>query len=247
MTTSQMSSLKLIPIDEIDAQSWLNQSRKEYLLNTVVPVFNHLVESNLIDSFLEYWVDQELFNDTPDQKISTNNESNSTDRDTTKQDRINLSVLEWSYSHWGNKLESLYLQNKSMLDVVTFRLLRVENKNLSYELYMRLKENECSFAEISHQYGRVPEKNRGGLVSDQSLRIFPLEMQQLIGKMKRGEILKPFKYGNYYAIIQLEYLATACFDDEIKSKLIKYQYYSWRSYIVNQIILFLQSSPASTI
>ena len=140
MTTSQMSSLKLIPIDEIDAQSWLNQFRKEYLLDTVAPVFNHLVESKLIDSFLEYWVDQELFNDTPDQKKSINNESNSTDSDTTKQDRINLSVLEWSYSHWGNKLESLYLQNKSMLDVVTFRLLRVENKNLSYELYLRLKE-----------------------------------------------------------------------------------------------------------
>ena len=36
--------------------------------------------------------------------------------------------------------------------------LRVENKNLSYELYLRLKENESSFAELSHQYGRVPEK-----------------------------------------------------------------------------------------
>ena len=192
MTISQNSSFKLIPIDQVDAHFWLNQSRKKYLFDVVSPVFNHLVESKSIISFLEYWVDLELYNDILKEKnsisdIATDDEVNSTNTVTTQLDRINQCVLEWAYSHWANKLESLYLQNKSILDVISFRLLRVKNKNLSYELYLRLKEKECSFVDLSNQYGRVPEKNKGGLVSEQSLNAFPFEMQQLIGQI----ILKP--------------------------------------------------------
>ena len=226
------------------------KSISKNLFDVVSPVFNHLVESSQLFLFLEYWVDLELYNDILKEKnsisdIAIDDEVNSTNTVTTQLDRINQCVLEWAYSHWANKLESLYLQNKSILDVISFRLLRVKNKNLSYELYLRLKEKECSFVDLSNQYGRVPEKNRGGLVSEQSLNAFPLEMQQLIGQMKRGEILKPFKFGNYYAIIQLETLVTACFDDETKSRLIKSQYDYWRSYMVSQIILLLQSTHAN--
>ena len=49
-----------------------------------------------------------------------------------------------------------------MLDTVNYSLIRVTNKNLVDELYLRIKEEESSFEKVAREYSEGPEKKTSG-------------------------------------------------------------------------------------
>ena len=71
-----------------------------------------------------------------------------------------------------------------------YSLLRVKDADLAQELYLRIKESESTFEEISSEYSVGPEKHNGG-------KIGPVPLNQphpLLGKLL--QISKKINFGH---------------------------------------------------
>ena len=121
----------------------------------------------------------------------------------------------------------MYLQNKIKLDKIDCRLLSVSDKNLSYELYHRLKANEEGFDSILLKYSIGAEKFRGGRFENQSLSSFPKSLQSQLSSMEEGGILKPFAYNNGYSILVLDRRTPAEFDETTRENLLALEFERW--------------------
>ena len=141
-----------------DPLEWLTDERLYFLEKNLLLVLNFLDKANLYDNFVSKWVDLEV----ADEVQFSDDSSKETDK-----------IIEWSRNHWNHKLETLYLQKKEELDSVGCRLLTLENKNFSFEIYHRLKAGEATFDELSMRFGIGPERFRGGRYDMQPLASFP--------------------------------------------------------------------------
>ena len=56
-----------------------------------------------------------------------------------------------------DKLYDYFLSRKSKLERVIYSLIRVKDRNVANELYMRIKENEEPFWKIAKNYSDGPE------------------------------------------------------------------------------------------
>lgn len=61
-------------------------------------------------------------------------------------------------------LEELFLSSKGSRDQVIYSLLRVKDYALARELWIRLEEDETTFAEAAREYGQGPEADRQGVI-----------------------------------------------------------------------------------
>ena len=57
--------------------------------------------------------------------------------------------MAWAQESWGHMIESIYLENKLLMDTVKCNLLRVKSKNLAVEIYHQIKNNEITFSDAS--------------------------------------------------------------------------------------------------
>ena len=206
MSNSEKSSLFIDP----DPNSWLDEDRIRFLNYTLSPLFPFLKSTNLSDQVLIAWIGQEI------------------EREADQYEFIyDKSLLNWSYAQWGHRLEAMYLQNKTKLDKIDCRLLSVSDKNLSYELYHRLKANEESFDNLSLKHSIGPERFRGGRFENQSLSSFPKSLQPQLFSMEEGGILKPFAYNNGYSILLLDRRTPAEFDETTRENLLTLEFERW--------------------
>ena len=58
-----------------------------------------------------------------------------------------LKIEKFKQVHWGQKLESYFLERKSQLDKVIYSLIRTEDHEVAQEFYFRLQEGEQTFAD----------------------------------------------------------------------------------------------------
>ena len=146
-------------------QEWITSCRSQYLTTFINPVGAILKESGVLESVLSYWIVDEIifeynvkhnnFKFLADEKSDPSNQSqNNEDK---KSSRLN-SILLWSKDKWYHRIETLYLENKDKLDLISFKMIRVKSKEFAYEIYHRLKADEASFEELSLRYGQGPEK-----------------------------------------------------------------------------------------
>ena len=206
MSTSEESSFFIDP----DPNIWLDNHRIRFLSYTLSPLFPFLKSTNLSKHVLLAWIGKEV------EKEAENFES-----------IYDKPLLNWSNAQWGHSLETMYLQNKIKLDKIDCRLLSVSDKNLSYELYHRLKANEEGFDSILLKYSIGAEKFRGGRFENQSLSSFPKSLQSQLSSMEEGGILKPFAYNNGYSILVLDRRTPAEFDETTRENLLALEFERW--------------------
>ena len=206
MNNSENSSLFIDP----DPITWLNSDRIRFLNYSLSPLFLFLKSTNLINQVLLAWIGKEI------EKEAKQYES-----------IYDKPLLNWSHAQWGHNLETMYLQNKTKFDKINCRLLSVSDKNLSYELYHRLKANEESFDSLSLKYSIGPERFRGGRFENQSLSTFPESLQSQLFSMEVGGVLKPFAYNNGYSILVLDRRTPAEFDRTTRENLLALQFELW--------------------
>ena len=206
MSNPEESSLFIDP----DPNSWLDDDRIRFLNYTLSPLFSFLKSTNLSNQVLLAWIGKEI------------------EREANHCESIyDKSFLNWSNAQWGHSLETMYLQNKTKLDKIDCRLLSVSDKNLSYELYHRLKANEESFESLLLKYSIGPERFRGGRFENQSLSSFPKSLQFQLLSMEEGGILKPFAYNNGYSILVLDRRTPAEFDETTRENLLTLEFERW--------------------
>ena len=82
---------------------------------------------------------------------------------------LSLIIRNWIWKEWckekfKDKLYDYFVSKKSKLERVIYSLIRVKDRNVANELYMRIKENEEPFWKIAKNYSDGPEKYTEGII-----------------------------------------------------------------------------------
>ncbi len=215
-----ISNSPTVLVDPIPAD-WLNSFRIRYLNDSILPLYPLLLESNLLDRVLIAWFKHEiLFEVNPSQNSELDQES---------------LLLQWCRQQWGHRLESLYLANKSKLDLVSYRILTVKTSHLAYELYYRLKANEETFDRLCMDYSVGDEKFKGGKFTGIPLSTFPAAMQTAFTSMQVGDLHKPLKFGDNFVVLELLNCQSASFNDQSERNLLLLQLKDWQQGMIEAV------------
>ena len=126
---------------------------------------------------------------------------------------------QWCHGHFKDQLRTYYLKRKPLLDRVSYSLLRVKDKALATELYLRIKEGEATFEQVASEYSAGPERNSGG-------QLGPVPMQQphpvlarLLQVSSPGQLWSPKQLENWWIVVRLNQLHTTELDSNTAQQL----------------------------
>ena len=142
----------------------------------------------------------------------------------------------YSLQKFGSKAESHFLKRKDALDKVIYSLIRVKNKDVAYDLYLRLEEKTSDFTSLGYQYSEGPEKNTNGTIGPISLANISPAIKELFENNKIGEVLEPVFIDNWWVVIRLEKRIDAVFDDAMKMLMACELFEDWLQNESNNVI-----------
>ena len=235
MISSDLEAQNSLP--DSDVHDWLTSARRKQLEHQFSQSIDLLCWSKLAKPVLTSWVRRELVCDSASYK-KDNNVLNF-------PDQVEQILIDWSYDKWGQRLESMYLENKSNLDQVSCSLLRVKNQNLAFELYHRLKSKESTFEELSWSFGEGDERHHGGRFNKKRMQAISPSLHPLLKKLRPGEVLKPHRIADWYVILSLDELVPAQFDERTKSFILKCELNEWVKSVVFYLVTILSSNKPS--
>ena len=126
---------------------------------------------------------------------------------------------QWCHDRFKDQLTTYYLKRKPLLDRVSYSLLRVKEKALAKELYLRIKEGEATFEQVASEYSAGPERNSGG-------QLGPVPMQQphpvlarLLQVSSPGQLWCPKQLEKWWIVVRLNQLHTTELDSNIAQQL----------------------------
>lgn len=126
---------------------------------------------------------------------------------------------KWCLNEFSERIPTYYLERKSMLDRVSYSLIRVTEEDLANELFLRIKEKESSFEEIAKDYSKGPEKINFGLVGPSPLGKAHPELSRLLQVSKIGQIWPPKKFESWWVIVKLNSLESIPLDETLFTQL----------------------------
>jgi len=112
--------------------------------------------------------------------------------------------INWCSKNFQDQISHYFLERKTTLDKVKYSLLRVKNKNLADELYLRINEGESTFHEMAVNYSEGPEKRTGGLIGPVPLGSAHPQLANLLKISQKDQIWSPRKIDDWWVIIRLE-------------------------------------------
>lgn len=128
-----------------------------------------------------------------------------------------LLLCEQRFRH---QMLSLFLKRKSRLDRVVYSLHWVGDEALAHELFLRLKEGECSFEQL---FCELPDSSGGGLPSGKhgpvALEELPDSLAQLLRVSEPGQVWPPRKAKGGWVIVQLVESQPAVLNQALKQQL----------------------------
>lgn len=248
--------VELDPSLQPHPQEWLCRERLQCMSASLGSAFPSLAVSGLLRQALEGWVRQQLANDagwSDAERVAFaegRRESYLAKRQPGKFGLTDATLLQhlstaegclrWTQRHWHGALQRLYLASKSRLDQASCRLLRVSSEPFALELYYRIHSGEASFAQLASQFSEGPERSSGGEFPLQPLSQLPMGLGVVLPELKPGELTTPRALGSQWALVQLDTLVPARFDDPlVQERLLTDQLHSWLSEVVNLSIAHL--------
>lgn len=122
---------------------------------------------------------------------------------------------KWCLKKFENKLSNYYLERKSMFDNVEYSLIRITDKNLADELFLRIKEGESSFESIAREYSEGPERQTSGKVGPVPVGKAHPTLAKLLQVSKKGQIWPPKKLESWWVIVKLKDLKSIPLDRKL--------------------------------
>lgn len=209
---------------ESDSLEWLTQDRFESLQSQLEPSLDILLYSGCMDKILTMWIRKEIVKDFKALNPIDSNE------------KADIDILNlWSLERWGSRLKDLFLERKDQLDLVSFRLIRIENQAVSLEVYHRLKEKESSFDYLANLFGVPSDKSKDTLRKKNRMGSLPIELQKKIRTMSPGDLSKPLNTNQGFLLVQLEDFEEAKFTEPLKKKILLDQFSLWAAIVVKVI------------
>ena len=208
----------------MDSIEWLNQDRFYSLQKQLNPSLDLLLYSGCLEKILTMWIRKEIVENF--REINPSVSSEKADFDILKQ---------WCLEQWGMRLNELFLERKDQLDLVSFRLIRIENQGVALEVYHRLKEKESSFDSLANRFGVLSDQNKDTFRKNKRMGSLPIQLQNKVRTMNPGDLSKPLQTGSDYLIIQVEQFEDAKFTESLKDKILLDQFSSWSLTVVKNI------------
>jgi parvulin-like peptidyl-prolyl isomerase len=155
-----------------------------------------------------------------------------------------LRLEKFKQATWGKQVESHFLTCKAQLDQVVYSLLRTKDFAIAQELFFRIQAGESSFADVARTYSEGPEAQTGGLLGPMALTQPHPALATRLQSAQAGDLLAPFRLGEWIVIVRLEQLIAARLDEPTSRTLLDQLFQTWLQDCVSQLMM---SSPAAAI
>jgi parvulin-like peptidyl-prolyl isomerase len=119
------------------------------------------------------------------------------------------------------QLNDYFYKRKRDLDQCVYSMLRLTEIGLAEELYLRLKNKECSIAELAFKYSIGPEKYTKGTVGPMPLSKTTDQVRALSTNENVGKLNKPLVIQNTIAIIVVEHIIESTLTPETEEQLLE--------------------------
>lgn len=126
---------------------------------------------------------------------------------------------QWCLKHFEGDIPNHYLKRKPLLDQVSYSLLRVNNKPLATELYLRIKEGESSFEEIASNYSEGPERSTGGQLGPVAMQQPHPAIARLLQVSAPGQLWPPKQLEQWWIVVRLKQLHTTVLNEQTAQQL----------------------------
>ena len=120
--------------------------------------------------------------------------------------------LELCEKRFKNKAATLFLQKKASLDKVNYSLLFFEDEALAGEMFVRIKESECSVDDALKQTSPSPSGLKTGRVGPVALGEMPAALAELMRVSQPGQLWPPKQIEGGWVIVRHEKLWPAVFN-----------------------------------
>ncbi len=130
-----------------------------------------------------------------------------------------LRLLRHGQRHFRPKAEARFLERKTELDRVVYSLLRLKDQGLARELFLRIDEDDASFADLAASYAEGPEQSTRGIVGPVALTQAHPALADRLRTASPGQLLEPFRIEGWWVVVRLEQLTPAVFDQATASQM----------------------------
>ena len=131
-------------------------------------------------------------------------------------------LRRFAHQRFAPGVEERFLASKGSRDLVIYSLLRVKDYALARELWIRLEEDETTFAEAAREFGEGPEADRQGVIGPIPIgALHPVKLQDILRGLKAGELSPPFVLGEWQILLRLEKLTPARLDDQVREQMLQ--------------------------
>ena len=128
-----------------------------------------------------------------------------------------LKICEKKYK---NQAATRFLKDKAKLDKVSYSMIWIEDEALANEVFVRIKEGECSVDEAILMSTNPPQGLKIGRVGPVELRKLPDALAELLRVSQPKQVWPPIKIENGWAIVKNEKLWPAVFNKEEKCRIL---------------------------
>ena len=143
-------------------------------------------------------------------------------------DKVSLLARAQRHAKWmkicekkyKNQAATIFLKNKAKLDKVSYSMIWIEDEALANEVFVRIKEGECSIDEAILMSTNPPQGLAIGRVGPLKLLELPDALAELLRISQPKQVWPPIKVENGWAIVKNEKLWPAVFNKEEKIKLL---------------------------
>lgn len=96
---------------------------------------------------------------------------------------------------------------------MVYSLLRVKDRFLARELYLRLDAGRANFADLAAEFSEGPEKQTNGIVGSVPLTQAHQSLAERLRISPAGQLMQPFQVTEWWLVARLERCTTASFDE----------------------------------
>ena len=128
-----------------------------------------------------------------------------------------LRICEKKYK---NQAATTFLKDKSKLDKVSYSMIWIKDEALANEIFVRIKESECSVDEAIIMSTDPPKGLKIGRLGPIRLKDLPDALAELLRISDDGQLWPPIKVESGWAIVKHDKTWPAVFNKEEKEKIL---------------------------
>ena len=147
----------------------------------------------------------------------------------TYRERLIRSVKteKFKQEKWAPQLKGHFLSQKDNLDVVSFSIIQIRDRDLAQELYYRIADGEQSFFDAARLYSEGSEAIQGGYKSRMKQGNLPQDLVSILIGCQIGHLQEPISIGEWTFLIRLEEFIPARFDEDTQQVLLNELFEGW--------------------